>query len=346
MSWRIKEVPELKGFVVEWAEPGNYLLSRRNQIYRSTDLKPPFELIAEVEAPFWREVGSFSRLGQRLLRFSVTNAIPLTDGEIFVSFDKSVGVIRNGKYLHLQGLERPCRILRSGAAIDEAGNLFFGEYVSNDDRGPVNIYRHVPGTGTDSVEKVFTFPKNSIRHIHGIYFDVYDRSLVCLTGDADSECRMLRTRDGFKTIETVGEGDESWRAVSVLFAADTIYYGTDAEYRANTIYELDRATGDRKMVGEVSGTVFYSQQFMGEMFFATTAENAPSQTENVAAIWNVDAAGNLKEITIFAKDRWHATLFGFGTVYFPHVSSTSDELFFSLSATERDNRTFRIVSND
>lgn len=343
MKWRIEEIPELKGFVIEWAVPGNYLLSRRNQVYRTPDLKLPFELIAEVEAPFWREVASVSRLGQRLLRFSVTNSIPLACDETFVSFDKSVGVIRNGKYLHLQGLERPCRILRSGAAMDAAGNLFFGEYLSNEDRGPVSVYRYV--SGSNSVENVFSFPKDSIRHIHGIYFDLFEGSLVCLTGDADPECRMLRTRDGFKTVETIGDGDESWRAVSALFAEDAVYFGTDAEFRSNTVYKLDRATGDRQSLGQVNGTVFYSQQFLGDMFFSTTAENAPSQRENVAAIWNVDSAGNLTEVAKFAKDRWHRTLFGFGTIYFPHVSSTSSELYFSLAATDQDAQTFRIVPN-
>jgi hypothetical protein len=43
-----------------------------------------------------------------------------------------------------------------------------------------------------------------------------DRCIV-LTGDAGSECRIMRTEDGFASVETVGEGDETWRAVSVLF---------------------------------------------------------------------------------------------------------------------------------
>ena len=342
--WRIEEIPHLQGFVIEWAEEGNFILSRRNQIFHSSDLAYKPKLIGEVSAPFWRELAAFPRLGQRLLRFSVNCVIPLDSNEYFVSFDKTIGLIRDGKYHSINGLQRPSRILRSGVAIHPSGDLYFGEYLANVQRESVLIYRYTPGS--DSVSVAHEFPAGSIRHIHGIYFDRFDNSLVCLTGDADHECKMIRSRDGFQTLDIIGEGDESWRAVSVLFTEDTVFYGTDAEFRSNTIYELDRHTLEKKNLGEVSGTVFYSQQSGSDLFFATTAENAPSQDENVAAIWNISPSGDLSEVAKFAKDRWHKTLFGFGTVYFPHISSPTEEVFFSLSAVRSDNRTFKIVPNN
>ena len=33
MKWTVEEVPELKGYTVEWAEPGNFYLSRRNVLF-------------------------------------------------------------------------------------------------------------------------------------------------------------------------------------------------------------------------------------------------------------------------------------------------------------------------
>ncbi|HEX6280342.1 MAG TPA: hypothetical protein VFZ49_10070, partial [Pyrinomonadaceae bacterium] len=342
MNWKIVEIPELRGYVVEWAEPGNYLLSRRNSLFRSADLQPPFEHPADFPAPSWRSTLARARLAQRLLRFSVNVVLPLSNGDTFVSFDKSIGVLRNGRMTALRGLRRPCRILRSGAASATDASVYFGEYFGNSDKSEVNVYRYAPGA--DSVEVVYTFPAGTARHVHGTYFDPFDGSLVCLTGDADHECRMIRSRDGFDTVEIIGEGDESWRAVSILFTEDAMYYGTDAEFRSNTIYRLDRGTGEREELGEVSGTVFYSQRFQGELFFTTTAENAPSQKENVAAIWNVDKEGKLIELAKFQKDLWHTSLFGFGTVYFPHASSVSDRSFFSVYATENDGRTFEIVN--
>ena len=341
MTWTIEPVPELLGYTVEWAEEGNYYLSRRNVLYRSADLKPPFEKIVSINAPGWKAIVSGVRLAQRLFRFMVTNVVPLDNGEIFVTFDKSVGVVRDGRYRDLEGLARPCRVLRSACAIDKNGEIFFGEYLANDERGPMRVYRYKPGS--KELDVPYFFPAGTIKHIHGIYADPVTESLVCLTGDKDSECKMIRSFDGFKTVETIGEGNETWRAVSMLFDDDAMYYGMDAEFQANKLYRLDRKTGERKILGEVSGTVFYSKRIGEDLFFATTAENAPSQTENVAAIWNVSSDGTLTEVAKFQKDRWHPTLFMFGTIHFPFGDPPADGMYFSLVGVEEDNQTYKIV---
>lgn len=354
MSWKVESVAELRGYTVEWAEEGNYYLSKRNVLYRSADLKAPFTKIAEIEAPLIKRAASTFRLAQRLLRFMVTNVVPLGNGDLFVSFDKSVGVVSGGRYRRLEGLVRPCRILRGACAADASGDIYFGEYLANTERGEMRIYRYAADEGR--LEVAHTFPAGSIRHIHGVYFDERTGYLYCLTGDADAECRILRSRDGFRTTETVGAGDESWRAVSVLFDADALYYGTDAEYRTNNIFRLDRATGGRRDLGEVGGTVFYSKRFGGGLFFATTAENAPSQTENVAALFCLEVSpsgsgeragregefepGGPEELVRFEKDFWNPTLFMFGTIHFPYANLVHDRLFFHVVGVKGDNGTF------
>jgi hypothetical protein len=341
MNWTVEPIPELNRYTVEWAEDGNYYLSQRNVLFHSNDLKPPFKKIATINAPGWKAVVSNIRVAQRLLRFMVTNVVPLGNGDLFVTFDKSVGVIRNGRFRHLEGLARPCRVLRSACAVGQNGDIYFGEYLANEERGPMRIYKYKPGS--NELEVPYFFPAGSIKHIHGIYYDQFTASLVCLTGDKENECRMLASTDGFETLEPIGEGDETWRAVSMLFDSRAIYYGMDAEFSSNHIYRIDRATGERKSLGEVTGTVFYSKPVGEDLFFATTAENAPSQKENVAALWNVSADGELREIRKFQKDRWHGTLFMFGTIHFPYGTPSGDHLYFSLVGVEGDNETFRLT---
>ena len=338
IKWKIEELPDLKGFTIEWADEGNFISSKRNKLYRSSDLETTPKQIATIAAPLWKAALSGLRLGQRFLRFMVTNVVVLANGDLFVTFDKSVGLVRDGKYAALPGLVRPCRVLRSACAIDADGSVYFGEYLANKERNEMRVYKYSPGK--ERVETAYIFDPNSIRHIHGIYFDDFSQSLVCLTGDEDSECRMLRSNDGFKSVEIIGEGDESWRAVSILFTEDRYFYGTDAEFRSNQIYEVDRNTLMRKSIGEVSGTVFYSKRLGTDFFFTTTAENAPSQEENVAALWHLDANGRCSELVKFAKDGWNGTLFMFGTIHFPYRNETKDELFFSLVGVKEDNRTF------
>lgn len=344
MNWKVEEIPELKGYTIEWAEPDVFYLSRRNVLYRSKNLKPPFEKFAVIDAPAWKQFASNFRLTQRLLRFMVTNVIPLGNGELFVTFDKSVGIIdKQGRYAVLKGLVRPCRVLRAACAIDGNGKVFFGEYLANTERGEMRVYRYE--VGSDSLQVIYTFPTNSIKHIHGLYFDETTNSIFCLTGDDDKECRILRTFDEFQTVSIVGQGDESWRAVSILFDEKSFYYGTDAEFRENQIFGVDRATLERKALGDVSGTVFYSKKIGDDLFFTTTAENAPMQKENVAALWHVDANENCEMLATFRKDLWHHTLFQFGTIHFPYANKMEDELYFHLVGVEEDNRTFRIKSS-
>lgn len=340
MDWTVENVPELKGYTIEWAEKGNFYLSRRNVLYHAESLTPPFRKIAVVDAPYWKEAASISRLAQRLLRFQVTNVVPLENGDLFVTFDKSVGIVRDGKFKTLNGLARPCRVLRAACALDDKGDIYFGEYLANEERSEIRLYKYP--NGGEAIETAHVFPAKEVRHIHGIYFDKFTESLYCLTGDEEKECRILRTTDGFQTFEAVGEGDETWRAVSILFDKSSFFYGMDAEYRTNHIYKVDRKTRERKSLGEVSGTVFYSKQLNGNLFFTTTAENAPSQTENVAALWLIDENNECRRLVAFEKDFWHPRLFQFGTIHFPFRNNLDDELYFHLVGVREDNQTFRI----
>ena len=102
----------------------------------------------------------------------------------------------------------------------------------------------------------------------------------------------------------------------------------------------------RKSIGDVSGTAFYSKRLGADLFFTTTAENAPSQEENVAALWHVDPDGQCSELVKFGKDRWDGTLFMFGTMHLPYRNEASDKLFFSLVGVEEDDRTFCVKQID
>jgi hypothetical protein len=297
-----------------------------------------------VPAPAWKAAAGMSRLAQRLLRFMVYNVVPLANGDVFVTFDKTAGIIRDGRYMALPGLVRPCRVMRSGCAVDRHGDLYFGEYLANDERGEMRIYRLA--AGADNLDVAYTFPAGTIKHIHGIYLDKFTDRLVCLSGDHPHECRIIVSRDGFDTIEDIGGGDETWRAVSMLFDKDSFYYGTDAEFRDNEIYSVNRGSLERKSLGKVSGTVFYCKQVGDDMFFATTAENAPSQKENVAAIYRVDADGNCSELVRYEKDRWNGTYFMFGMIHFPAPDVINDRLYYNLVGVSGDNHSFCVERNN
>jgi hypothetical protein len=331
-QWIVERDARLSGYAVEWTDGLQFILSRRNRLFRTISLDRRFEEIGSVDQPLWKRGAMRLRPFQRLLRSMFYNVVPLPDGSIFTTFDRSVGVIREGRYHPIRGLLRPVRCLRGACAIDGDGVLYFGEYDSNDERRPVHIYRWT--AGSNALEIAHTFPAGAIRHVHGIYFDPFEKCLWCTTGDHGSEAKFLRTSDGFKTIELIGEGDETWRCVSLLFNKEAVYYGMDAEFIQNHVYRLDRRTGKREVLTPVDGPVYYSRAQGQELFFGVTAELCPSQNGRAAAVWNVTENDSARQIVSFEKDRLRKDLFMYGTLHFSLGLGVPDRFWFQAVALE------------
>jgi hypothetical protein len=326
---------------VEWAEPGRFILSRRNELFESDTLRPPFRRLGAFPAPAWQRAASELRPAQRALRFMYWNVLPLRDGSIFLTFAKNIGIYRDGAISALGGLERPCRILRRGAALSADGSVYFGEYLLNRGRGAMRVYRYAPGD--DRVEIAHVFPASAVRHIHGIFSDPYEGGLWCLSGDVGSECRIMRTMDGFRTIDVIGSGDETWRSVSMLFSPTAIYYAMDAEFTQNYIYRIDRKSGQRTQLTPVDGPVYYSHAVNDRYYFAVTAELCPSQKGRAAELWRVDDDGSCDRILMLEKDRYSVKYFMPGTIDFPRGPGLPDKLLFRSTALAGDNRTFSVA---
>lgn len=348
MPWSVELVPEFDGLAVEWAEPGRIVLSRRNQLFETSEAGKPLRLVGEVPAPLWQRFAARVRLGQRLTRFMFYNVIPLDAGRCFVTFNRDVGIIDREGFREIEGLARPFRVLRGACAAADSGAVYVGEYLYNEARQPIHIYRCLPGER--QAEIAHTFAAGEVRHVHGVYRDPFTRSIWCLTGDHPHEARILRTDDEFKTLETFGTGDETWRAVSLQFTRDAIFYATDAEFQQNVIYRVDRATGERTVCGEIDGPVYYSHAIGDDLFFAVTAELCPSQTEPAASLWRVTAGGEFECVYRVDKDlgrrRQLTMLFMPGTMHFPGGPGTGTDTFFQgVSLHGIDNRTLRLYKN-
>jgi hypothetical protein len=270
--------------------------------------------------------------------------VKLPDGRLFTTFDKSIGLLEASRFTPIAGLARPCRVLRSACALGKDGNVYFGEYVANAERGPIRLYRYVPGS--PRVDLVHTFPAGEVRHVHGIYHDPYTARLWCVTGDVGGECRILHSGDGFQSFETQGEGDESWRTVSLAFTESAVYFATDAQFIPNVIYRLDRATGERETLGRIDGPVYVCRAIGNEIFFAVTAELCPSQVGRSATLWHVDGCGKVSALTSFPKDRLHVDYFMMGTLHLPLGPGERHRLYLHGVGLEgADDRTFVVERN-
>ncbi|MEO6393736.1 MAG: hypothetical protein ABIP75_17930 [Pyrinomonadaceae bacterium] len=345
MSWSVEMMPGLNGYTVEWAEPGRILLSRRNRLYQADHPTAKPRLIGEVPAPLWQRTISRSRLGQRLNRFMFYNVLPIDRDRFFLTFNRDIGILDKEGFHEIEGVMRPFRVLRGACAVADSGSVYFGEYLYNEKREPMHIYRCQPAE--NRVEIAHTFAAGEIRHIHGVYRDPYSSAIWVATGDHPHESRLLRTTDEFKTLETVGAGDETWRTVSLQFTPDAVYFASDAEFQQNLIYRLDRQTGERTVCGEIDGPVYYSHAVGDDLFFAVTAELCPSQKEPRASLWHVTSEGGIEKIYSVAKDlgrRKRLTLlFMPGTLHFPGGPGIDGGTYFhGVSLQGIDNRTLRL----
>jgi hypothetical protein len=316
-------MPGLSGFIVEWGGPNDYILSRRDVLYESRELKPPFFEFGRMPlAPHLRVAARFD-LARRALRLSYYNVVRSGPGRVFATFDRSIMLITPGRTKPVEGLERPFRVLRNGCAVTEDGAVWFGEYVVARELTPLHIYRLAPMS--ERAEIAHVFPAGFARHIHGVYTDPFDGSLWCLTGDFHEHAKILRSSNGWEAFAEIGSGDESWRAVSVQFRRDAIYYATDAQGRGNWIYRIDRRTGARTQVASLDGPVYYSHRVGDDLFFAVTAE----QQGRSVTLWHLDRDDRCVSIASFAKDGLSVNHFLPGTLSFPGGSGDPSGFYFS-----------------
>lgn len=342
--FRTTTMYSLAGCAVEWASESKLIVSCGRALHECDVHGESYRLLGEIPRPIGVRAVSAIRLGQRLLRELYYNVVPLRDGRLFVTYGREVGIIADGKFSALQGVVRPARILRGGCALDADGSVYWGEYFDNAHRGEIHIYRWDPVGNRASV--VYTFPPGAIYHVHAVHSDPTDGSLLCLTGDRTTECRFLRSRDGFTSVETIGAGDESWRFVSLVPRQRDWLVATDAEFRQNQIALIDRETRVRTPIVETVGPVYYSAHVGNVSFFGSSAERCDVQPDPRAVLYAVCGEA-VTTIQSFEKDlgksRLLWRLFLPGTLHFPSNGGVGRSLYVSgIGVRGLDARVMRV----
>ncbi|MCP4051190.1 MAG: hypothetical protein GY730_10860 [bacterium] len=344
MNKAIRKV--LRGFALEVQSGDGFIVSKGSKIYRLSSLcrdgLRQKKLIMDFPLPLYFKLAIQFRLLQRLLRLFYYNVIQIKPNVYFVSFARSIAIVENGHVQKMDVSGETFRVLRQSVAIDQHGDIYFGEYKSNKHRGPVRIFRIKQGTS--KCELAYEFPEGIVRHIHGVYFDQYENTLYCSCGDIGDESRIIKSTNGFRSHEIVGTGNETWRAVSLQFTKTSIYYAMDAEFEQNYVFEVRKSDGHRRVLGKVDGPVFYSfkarcQDGKDHVFFQVTAEGCPSQEELSAKLYEYDGR-ELKLVEVFKKDMFSKKYFMYGTLHFPNIEgNTPSSVYLSPVAISKVDNT-------
>lgn len=292
----------------------------------------------------WQELSSFPRrspldaLGGlrpacRALRLDRCNVFPTRDGALLG--------IRSGTLYRIQGnsFVPLCRI-RGDSVMNRAiaetsdGSLYFGEYFSNADRLPVRIWRLDPALTRAEVAYEFETPR--IRHVHAVHCDPFVSGRLWFTsGDRRGECFIGYSDDGFSSVELIGDGDQRFRAVGLIFDEREVHWLTDSHIARNHVVSMDRETRAITLRGEVESSSWYAVRTSdGALLATTTVEPGPAIATRQASLLTSRDARAWSPAASFEKDAWPMRFFKFGSLSLPSGSYSSRAFWLSGEGLE------------
>ena len=166
---------------------------------------------------------------------------------------------------------------------DDQGHVYYGEYGLRRETDS-RVFRSTDDGRTWST--YYTFARggepDGVRHIHAVQFDPYGNRVWVATGDHDDECHIGYFEPDGRFV-SVGTGGQIWRAVSLLFTEDHVYWGTDAPQGPCGIWRWSRAGRSAEKVADIDGPVFYSCKLEDDtLVMATEIEGVGSDH---ASVW-------------------------------------------------------------
>jgi hypothetical protein len=288
---------------------------------------------ARFRPPLWRALTCKHRLSSRLLRDGFHALAVLASGQLVGAIPGAIVTLRPGETefhatLKISRGTRPLHI----AATPE-GQLFFGEYFDNPDRGEVHIYGS--SDRGESWHIAHTFPKGAIRHVHNIAHDPWENCLWILTGDYGTECRVLRASCDLKTIDVAMSGNQQARAVAVVPAPEGLYFSSDTPLEANHVYHLDRQ-GNLSTLSDLESSSIYGCRVGDAIFFTTMVEPSEINETRSVHLYGSHAPGEWRPLCEWKKDRWSMRFFQYGNALLPDGANSTPYLAVSTVAVERD----------
>ena len=221
-------------------------------------------------------------------------------------------------------------VLHRSSCEDQQGWITFGEYFMNPQRTPVRIWRVSPDL--DQWEIAHEFNVNTVRHVHGVYRDPFEKDSYWVTvGDYEGECRLLCTHDRFRTFKSIGDGSQNYRAVNLFFTKESVTWLTDSNLKLNHAFRLHRNTGKVEMGQEVDCSVWYGCPTREKVFVAfTTVERGPAILSQSSSVLVSEDAFHWEKVHSFQKDFYKPLqLFKYGVIACPSGEMSIHELYLS-----------------
>lgn len=316
--------------IVHLQTPDWIVRSVGRKLELSTDNGDSFEQIGKLNLGFSRNVASIHRLGSRLTRANVKHCVPVGDETLLVFAGKSIFHAN----LSTRDVEQVSRIKGSRPLriCVQDNKIFYGEYRSNPERTSIHVF--VSRDQGRTWDVAYEFQK--IRHIHGIFNDPLDNSIWITTGDYHDEAAIWNTKDNFRTVTPILQGNQQSRVIDILFDNEDLLFGTDAPDEQNFLYRMTR-DGIVQPIEQVSGPIFHAAKIGDRHFFSTAREPSQFNTTNELTAWCIES-GCATPIAHYKKDSWSMKYFQYGQIMFPELIDAEQlrGIWMSPFATNQD----------
>lgn len=284
---------------------------------------------------------------ERILRYEPRLAVSITDDVFFYSDHGAIYKYdireNNVSAIHYfrKGMNNPLAFCTRRNEQGDVTEILYGEYVWNTEKGPVSIYRY----NLEVWEKVYTFPANTVKHIHNIIYDRYKKRYIILTGDENSESALWETKD-FSDVKMLVGGTQNCRACVAYPTPDGIYFATDTPMEQNWLSFIDDYKQIKKIC-KIPGPCIYGEIENNNLYMATSVEGDPSLgkwryrlsnklgngvTDRNVHILMFTEQKKMIEVTRLKKDILPMWLFQFGNAQFP--STNDGKVYFTTQSTK------------
>lgn len=321
--------------IVHWVDEDEIWASRNYTLYVSRDPGQTFRKVVVLKVPYLTRMFGKSRLVTRALRLGIRDLRKLTSGTILVIAGKKIFRSKEGEFEPVHSFRKGLAPSRDGWCEDNKGNCYLAEYFLNNKRDtPSDLLKSTDDGQSWKIIRSF----QRIRHIHCVQYDPFSRRIWLGTGDRDEESYIFYSEDEGKTWTKLGGGDQMFRAVSLLFTEDHVYWGSDAPTRQNYIYRCERKSGRIERLAAVDGPVHFSTILENDIkLFATAAEGnsegKSAEWDRKAHIWASEDGINWDDLASWEKDHWPYIL-GFGRMLFAH-GKRGNKLYFTTQSLKK-----------
>lgn len=297
--------------------------------------------VARLNVSILNRILSHNRLVSRLLRLEPRCCEKISTDKFVICHLKKIWLLDiNAKTLMVlsasrTGFTTPLNLCSANE------HVYWGDYGSNTNHDNVNVYCLDQGLEKSTV---YSFPANTIRHIHNIIYDEDRKKYWILTGDNEATSGIYLASEDWKDVKPIATGEQLYRAVVGFPHPKGLLFATDSVEKDNYLCLLNLETKKVNKLFAMNGSCIYGGKTKDYDVFSTTVESPEGggiwsmfsrklgkgiKNYEVKIISVKRSDNSIIEIASLTKDFWPMKLFQYGQATFPIGMEFSNKLYFN-----------------